>query len=155
MHWFLDPIQNQYADFKGRATRQEFWMFVLYTFLFYILGAVAWGVFAAMVPSGFFIGLVILIIAMLALFVPSLTFQVRRLHDTGRSGWWLLLSFIPYIGGLIVLVFECLPSQLGTNIYGPNKYESAVVPTPFPQPIGTEAYIVTPTSETQHTTTVS
>ena len=57
---------------------------------------------------------------MLAIIVPLLAVSVRRLHDTGRSGWWLLLSFVPFVGGLVVFVFTVLDSQPGENMYGPN-----------------------------------
>lgn len=56
----------------------------------------------------------------IAIRVPSLAMSVRRLHDTGRSGWFLLLNLIPYIGGIIIFVFSVLDSQPGTNQYGPN-----------------------------------
>ena len=64
-------------------------------------------------------GLLIFVYAV-AVFVPSLAMSVRRLHDTGRSGWFLLLNLIPYIGGIIVFVFSVLDSQPGANQYGPN-----------------------------------
>ncbi len=146
MHWFLDPIQNHYADFKGRATRREFWMFTLYVFIVYFVGALILGILSTLVRIGFFLGMGIWIIATLALLIPSLAFQVRRLHDTGRSGWWLLISFIPYVGGLIVLVLECLPSQKGTNIYGPNKYELAVAAGAPLEQLATKEAIVEPTT---------
>ena len=56
----------------------------------------------------------------LAILLPSINVSVRRLHDTGRSGWWLLLNFVPIIGPLVVTIFMLLDSQPGTNKYGPN-----------------------------------
>lgn len=127
MHWFLDPIQNHYTDFSGRATRREYWMFtgeyILVTFVLALL------VLALMflVPSEEFANIIAPLlfgIFGVAIFLPSLAILVRRLHDIGRSGWWALLNLVPYVGGLVLLVFCCLPSEKGTNKYGPNKYET-------------------------------
>ena len=76
-------------------------------------------------PSGLTAGIMgifgLLIFAYaIAILVPSLAMSVRRLHDTGRSGWFLLLNLIPYIGGIIIFVFSVLDSQPGANQYGPN-----------------------------------
>jgi hypothetical protein len=60
----------------------------------------------------------VLLVASLVIFVPSLTLTIRRLHDTGRSGWWLLIALIPYLGGLILLVFMCLDGTPGPNNWG-------------------------------------
>lgn len=114
MNWFLDPILKQYADFSGRATRKEYWMFQLVYIL--ILTAAMLVMLAA--PALVFL----LFIGALAIIIPTMALLVRRLHDIGRSGWWILLSFIPYIGGIVLLVFTCLPSQPGSNKYGANKY---------------------------------
>ena len=130
MHWFLDPIQKQYADFSGRATRQEYWMFALWTVLFYL--------FVGVVGLGFaFTGFSMLIsivigVTVFALIVPSLAIQVRRLHDIGWSGWWILLSFLPYVGGLTLVVLFCLKSQDGTNKYGVNSHAVQNPPTENP-----------------------
>jgi len=130
MHWFLDPVLKQYADFKGRATRQEFWMFTLLYMILVISLMV--GTFVGMFSGGAFgIVTLILVLLILALLIPSIAITVRRLHDIGRSGWWWLLNFVPYVGGLVVVVMCCLPSQKGTNAYGANKLEpeTTVVPT--------------------------
>ena len=127
MYWFLDPIANHYADFKGRASRKQYWMFALGN------GILMLGILVSMVYALFnsstsfdFGGLtgfiVLLCIVALALFLPTLAIQVRRLHDIGWSGWWILVSFIPYIGGLVLVVLYCLPSQVGTNKYGVHPY---------------------------------
>ena len=60
------------------------------------------------------------VIGALALFVPGIAVQVRRFHDQDRSGWFVLLSFVPYVGGLILLVFMCLPGTVGPNRFGPD-----------------------------------
>jgi uncharacterized membrane protein YhaH (DUF805 family) len=117
MHWLLDPITKHYADFSGRTPRQSYWMFTLLITALYIVIAVA-----GIVLFDAMLSLVLLFIVVVGLFLPSLAIQVRRLHDIGKSGWWLLLSLIPYIGGFILLVLYCLPSQAGSNKFGANPY---------------------------------
>ena len=106
--YFIDVIKNHYFDFKGRATRTQFWMYVLFSV---ILGIVL-GVLATFIGEK--AGTAVLAIVNLALLLPSLGIAVRRLHDIGRSGWWLLIGFIPvvnFIGGIVLLVFYVLPSK--------------------------------------------
>jgi len=119
---FWDIIKNKYSMMNGRARRKELWMFSL------------WYALIAYVPM--FIGFVLLdsgeleviggllvfvgIIFSLALLCPMINLQIRRLHDIGKSGWFWLISFIPYVGGIILLVLMCLDSQRGDNQYGPN-----------------------------------
>lgn len=122
---------KKYAKFNGRSRRSEYWfatlanyilMMIVYAILYIpmIIDIVNNGepTTATIAISGI-LGLLILVYA-LAILVPSLALSVRRLHDTGRSGWCLLLSLIPFVGGIIVFVFMVLDSQPGTNKYGPN-----------------------------------
>ncbi|OCG49727.1 hypothetical protein A9G35_11370 [Gilliamella sp. Choc5-1] len=113
MNWFIDCItKKNYANFNGRARRKEYWMFIL----FYIILAFITIIIDKMIGSP----LVITAILVSALFLPSLAVTVRRLHDTSKSGWWVLLQFIPYIGGIIILVFCVMDSTPGSNQYGEN-----------------------------------
>ena len=112
MNWYLDILKNKYATFSGRARRKEYWMF----FLINLLIAMAIGIVEAMIGLGGILGL----LYALAMLIPGIAVSVRRLHDTGRSGWWLLIGFIPFIGWIVVLVFMVLDSQPGDNQYGPN-----------------------------------
>jgi uncharacterized membrane protein YhaH (DUF805 family) len=112
MNWFISCITQNYANFNGRARRKEYWMFIL----FYIILAFITIIIDKMIGSP----LVITAILVLALFLPSLAVTVRRLHDTSKSGWWVLLQFIPYIGGIIILVFCVMDSTPGSNQYGEN-----------------------------------
>ncbi|MCO6539089.1 MAG: DUF805 domain-containing protein [Gilliamella sp.] len=112
MNWFIDCITKNYANFNGRARRKEYWMFVL----FYIILTFITIIIDKMIGSP----LAITAILVLALFLPSLAVTVRRLHDISKSGWWILLQFIPYIGGIIILVFCVMDSTPGSNQYGEN-----------------------------------
>jgi uncharacterized membrane protein YhaH (DUF805 family) len=127
MQWMILPLKR-YFDFKGRSRRKEFWMFVLF-------GIIA-GVAATIVDASLGYGSVsssvgdgsanfafesngpVVIIVWLALLIPSIACAVRRLHDTDRSGWWLLLIFIPIIGWIVLIVFYCLDGTSGTNRFG-------------------------------------
>jgi len=111
---FADAIRSvlsKYVVFSGRARRSEFWWFALFALILYIVV----GIIDLAIGSS-----VLLLIVALALLLPSLAVTVRRLHDTGRSGWWILISLVPFVGGIILLVFECQDSQPGANAYGPS-----------------------------------
>ncbi|MDR1485622.1 MAG: DUF805 domain-containing protein [Planctomycetaceae bacterium] len=112
-------VLTKYVDFTGRAGRREYWLFVLANlligfFLGLMLGTVSG---AAGVPAGSLSW--IINVYQLAVLLPSIFVGVRRLHDTGRSGWWLLIVFIPIIGALILIVWYVQDSDSGSNQYGP------------------------------------
>lgn len=115
--YFKDVVFNKYAKFNGRARRAEYWNFVLYQVLLllplYVLGIA----FMDSIGSIFF-GLYGL--ASLALIIPALAVCVRRLQDTNRSPWMILLGLIPIVGGIILLVFFVQEGTIGTNQYGPD-----------------------------------
>ncbi|WP_027157529.1 DUF805 domain-containing protein [Methylobacter luteus] len=122
MNWYLEAVKNKYAVFDGRAHRQEFWYFILFYFLIYFALSIVdqvTGTFSMETGAGLLSG-----IYALAMLVPSLAVGARRLHDTGRSGWWQLLMLIPILGGLILIFFFVLDSQPGDNQYGPNPKSS-------------------------------
>jgi uncharacterized membrane protein YhaH (DUF805 family) len=117
MNWYMEALRK-YATFTGRARRKEFWFFQLFVLLIAFALAVVdrlFGVFDAESGLGMLSGLF-----SLAMFVPNLAVSVRRLHDTDRSGWWLLLCFLPIIGIIVLLVFFCLDGTRGTNRFGEN-----------------------------------
>ncbi|WP_034160272.1 DUF805 domain-containing protein [Sphingomonas sp. ERG5] len=130
MEWMLLPLKR-YADFSGRSRRKEYWMFALGLLIFYaVLTAliVMAGGFGSPAegrgPSAFgWILITLSVLAVLALVVPSIAVQVRRFHDQDKSGWFVLISLIPYVGGFIVLVFMCLPGTSGTNRFGPDPLD--------------------------------
>ena len=117
MYWYLEVLKN-YADFNGRATRKEYWYFALFNIIVSIALAVIDGVtgtFSAKAGMGMLGGLY-----MLGVLIPGLAVSVRRLHDTDRNGWWLLIALIPVIGAIVLLVFMVQDGKLGENYYGPN-----------------------------------
>jgi uncharacterized membrane protein YhaH (DUF805 family) len=122
MNWYLTALKK-YAVFEGRARRREYWFFQLFNTSFFIALLVVDSMTGMMRPhvgmahGGF--GLLSGLYG-LATFLPGLGVMVRRLHDTGRSGWWVLIAIVPFIGGIILLIFLLLDSQPGANQYGPN-----------------------------------
>jgi uncharacterized membrane protein YhaH (DUF805 family) len=120
MNWYLEVIKK-YADFSGRARRKEYWYFVLFNVIISIVLAVMDGALGLANSEG--LG-PLRGIYTLAILIPSIAVGVRRLHDTGRSGWYLLLGLIPCVGGIILLVFAVEDSQYGNNEYGPSPKEN-------------------------------
>jgi uncharacterized membrane protein YhaH (DUF805 family) len=115
MNWYLGVLKK-YVEFNGRARRTEYWMFTLFNLIIsFVLGFIDGLVGSA----GEHVGLLGLIYA-LAVLLPSIAVSARRLHDTGRSGWWLLIALVPFIGAIVLLVFMLLDSTPGDNEYGPN-----------------------------------
>ncbi|WP_046508297.1 DUF805 domain-containing protein [Streptomyces odonnellii] len=109
MNWYLGVLKN-YAGFSGRARRTEFWMFVLFNLIVQIVLTVIDSVIGLnSVLSGLYA---------LAVLIPSLAVSVRRLHDTDKSGWLLLLGLIPLVGGIILIVFSATAGTAGPNKYG-------------------------------------
>ena len=116
MNWYLDAWKN-YFTFTGRARRKAYWIFVLFNIIAAVIAGVLDGVLGLGGDTGYgpISGLY-----SLAVFIPGLALAVRRLHDTGRTGWWMLIGLIPLIGWIVLLVFFVTDSQPGTNQYGPN-----------------------------------
>jgi uncharacterized membrane protein YhaH (DUF805 family) len=120
--WITLPL-CRYADFAGRSQRKEFWMFqLIYVALFVIGTVLVGGTMSAdgeMSSAGSLVtGLIVL--ALLGLFVPLLAVEVRRLHDQDRSGWFVLLNLIPYLGVFIVLALMLVDGTPGENRFGPD-----------------------------------
>jgi uncharacterized membrane protein YhaH (DUF805 family) len=111
MEWYIKVIQN-YVGFQGRARRKEYWMFVVISFVISIILEV--------IQRVLHLGQLLTTLYSLAVLLPSLAVSMRRLHDTGRTGWWILIGLIPIIGTIILLVYMFLDSQEDENKYGPN-----------------------------------
>ena len=106
-------VLGKYADFSGRARRSEYWYWTLAVVLAYVAVTV---INAVIRP----LGVLLLVVVALGAFLPGLAVGVRRLHDTNRSGAFLLLGLIPLVGGIVLLVFTCSDGTPGTNRYGPS-----------------------------------
>ncbi|MBW8816323.1 MAG: DUF805 domain-containing protein [Caulobacterales bacterium] len=103
---------KRYFDFQGRSARPEYWLFALWLAILY-LGAMLLDRMIFHSPVGLFYGVVVL-----ANLIPSLAVGFRRLHDTNRSAWWVLISLVPLVGGIVLIVFNCLPGTPGPNRFG-------------------------------------
>ena len=118
-------LKENYCNFSGRARRSEYWNFILFTMILsYIVCFVAL-VFVALFKDSFIIliPLILFFAFFIYLFIPGLAVMVRRLHDTGRSGLYYFIGFIPFVGEILLLIFLLEDSQPNTNMYGPsNKY---------------------------------
>ncbi|MFI1735700.1 DUF805 domain-containing protein [Streptomyces acidicola] len=111
MNWFVEVLKK-YAVFSGRARRKEYWMFALFASIIYVvLAAIGFTVLDSLVPA---------LVFYVAVLLPALGVTVRRLHDTGRTGWWILIGVVPLVGEIVMLVFLCGDSEAGENQYGPN-----------------------------------
>ncbi|KPL17442.1 MAG: hypothetical protein AMS26_01020 [Bacteroides sp. SM23_62] len=110
MNWYIEVLKK-YAVFSGRARRKEYWYFVLFNLIIYIiLSIIDYAINSAILSTIYSLGVLI----------PSIAVAVRRLHDTNRTGWWLLIGLIPIIGWIVLIIFMVLDSQKGENQYGPN-----------------------------------
>jgi uncharacterized membrane protein YhaH (DUF805 family) len=118
MEWYLAVLKN-YAGFSGRARRKEYWMFLLFNTLVSIAIAVIDVVLG--LPS------ILGILYSLGVLVPSIAVGIRRLHDTGRSGWWTFIGLIPLIGWIVLIVFLAQEGTPGENQYGLNPKEQGPV----------------------------
>ena len=113
MNWYL-TVLKKYAVFAGRARRMEYWMFFLFNLIISIV----------LTCIDVFVGTAVLgMIYSLAVLIPSLAVAVRRLHDTDRSGWWILIGLVPVIGFIVLLVFMVMDGTPGSNRFGDNPKE--------------------------------
>ena len=123
MNWYLEVLKK-YAVFEGRARRKEYWFFILFNvFISMALGIIDRLTGNVNPETG--LGILSGIYA-LGVLIPGLAVSVRRLHDTGRSGWWLLITFIPVLGAIVFFFFMVFDSDPGSNEYGPSPKEYEV-----------------------------
>lgn len=119
MKWYLKVVRDNYANFSGRARRQEYWMFFLFnmifTFLFMFVGVIFGNTFDTDLPMSL-AGLQL--VYGLAIIIPSIAVAVRRLHDIGKSGVWFFISLVPFIGTIWLLVLLSMEGEKGENQYG-------------------------------------
>lgn len=114
MDWYIGPFKK-FAQFDGRARRQEYWMFVLGNV---IVGFIIGIIFA--ITQSLTLYYILFGIYYLAVLVPSIALGIRRMHDIDKSGWWLLISFVPIVGGIWLLVLAATEGTRGPNQYGPD-----------------------------------
>jgi len=117
MNWYLKVLKH-YADFNGRARRTEYWMFVLFNAIFSIAATIL------DYYLGTYFGLTA--IYALVLLIPSLAVAVRRLHDTDKSGWMILVSLIPVVGAIWLIILLLTEGVAGNNQYGNNPKETVL-----------------------------
>jgi uncharacterized membrane protein YhaH (DUF805 family) len=111
MNWYLAALKK-YAVFSGRARRKEYWMFFLFNIIIsFVLGVIEGVAGGPGVIAGIYT---------LAILIPGIAVSVRRLHDISRSGWWLLIGLVPFIGAIVLLIFAVQDSRPEENQYGPN-----------------------------------
>ncbi len=120
MDWYL-MVWQKYAQFTGRSRRKEYWMFFLFNMIAcaVLYAAILVAFLASQKTIGIFLACLCVLYG-LAGVVPGLAVSVRRLHDINKSGWWILISLVPGVGGLILLVLDCIEGDPGDNQYGPN-----------------------------------
>jgi uncharacterized membrane protein YhaH (DUF805 family) len=123
MEWYLKVMKENFSNFSGRARRKEFWMW----YLFYVIVLIVAVILDGVLGTGFELGYGvtspygwIYLIAALAHVIPGLAVSVRRLHDVGKSGWFMLISLVPIIGGIWLLVLACTDGDSSENAYGPS-----------------------------------
>jgi len=133
--YFIDVLKYKYADFDGRARRSEYWYFALFNILLYVIPILAGAFFEEILGPELIssatreVNFVLFAIIFLGLLIPNLAISVRRLHDTGCSGWLYLINIIPYLGGFIFFIITLLDSQPHTNKWGGNP--KAIVETEY------------------------
>jgi len=116
MHWYAE-VMKKYAVFSGRASRTEYWMFLLCNVLIaFVLGLLEGSLGGRNILNALY---------SIVVFVPSIAVSIRRLHDIGRSGWWMLIALIPLAGTIILVVFAIEDSEPGENRYGPDPKMAA------------------------------
>ena len=117
MNWYIQALKK-YADFSGRARRREYWFYILFYVIILVVLTIC-DTFIGTTMQGSGLG-ILTGIYLLAVLIPTLAVTVRRLHDTGRSGWWIFIQLVPIVGVFILLYFLVSDSNPATNAYGPS-----------------------------------
>lgn len=110
MEWYL-TVLKRYSDFSGRSRRKEYWMFILINALVGFVIGIVDGLLGTLILTGIYYLVVLL---------PTVAVSIRRLHDTGRPGWWILVSFVPIVGWIAIVYLTVQDSDVGENAYGPS-----------------------------------
>lgn len=115
--YYKEVLFDKYADFSGRASRSEFWYF----YLVHMMVIVGLALIGPRIHIGFYISALIMYV--LITVVPTFAVLVRRLHDTEKSGWWYFISFVPFVGSIILIVLLATEGTYGSNLYGEDPKE--------------------------------
>lgn len=110
VEYYKQVVFERYAQFEGRAGRAQFWWFVLANLIINVLLQILASAADALV--------IVSLLYSLAIIIPSLAVAIRRLHDTGKSGWWLLIGLVPIVGVIVLIVFYATEGDAGPNQYG-------------------------------------
>ena len=120
-------MRDNYANFKGRARRKEYWMYTLiFTVLLIALMTIMFSVLSFSDETGIetgpgvYLTVILVIVFLFAHFIPTIALTVRRLHDTGKSGWWYLIVLVPYLGNFVIFIFTLIDGDREDNKYGSN-----------------------------------
>jgi uncharacterized membrane protein YhaH (DUF805 family) len=125
MEWYFEAFRR-FAEFDGRSRRKEYWMFNVVNWCLSFAVVMLSGLAGVGTRAGSLAGMGLLGIFLLVTIIPGLAVTVRRLHDTNRSGWWMLISMVPLIGAIALLIFLLQDSDPGPNEYGPNPKALAI-----------------------------
>lgn len=120
MDWYLKVLRN-YFGFAGRARRKEYWMFILVNFILACVLAAIDNLLGLKIGKNHEL---LSTLYTIVIFIPSWAVQFRRLHDTDRSAWWLLILLIPLLGWILILIFNCQRGTWGTNRFGEDPLAS-------------------------------
>lgn len=118
--YYKKVVTQDYSNFSGRARRSEFWYFGLFNMIFAFILSFIGGFLGGSSGDVSMVPMIPYLLYAVAVLIPGLAVSVRRLHDTGKSGWYLLIALIPILGAIALLVFYCQDSQAGDNQWGPN-----------------------------------
>ncbi|MPY71564.1 MAG: DUF805 domain-containing protein [Alphaproteobacteria bacterium] len=120
-------VFRHYAQFSGRSRRAEYWYF----YLFCVLVSIGLDILSRVLAPADLLAQLVQLIFALATLIPSISVGVRRLHDIDRTGWWMLLWLVPFLGWIVLIVFACLRGTDGPNRFGPDPLATE---TPAPGP---------------------
>lgn len=121
MEYYLKAIRN-YATFTGRSSRRDYWMYVLFNFIFSIAASILDEFLDLKIGSGLNASGIISTLYSLFVLIPGLAISIRRLHDINKSGWWILINLIPIIGWIWYFVLTVTEGTHGNNDYGKDPY---------------------------------
>ena len=119
MYWYIKVI-NQYSDFKSRSRRREYWMYTLFNIVFFLIAMILDNYIINVTIQGDLPIGIISVSYYFFILIPTVAVTVRRLHDIGKSGWYYFISFIPFVGGIWMILLMCMEGDMNSNKWGEN-----------------------------------